>query len=55
MVIEPFTLHDNLMLAGGVITSGDCLVAEAVPHAEHYTSLTAFSHGVERAAAELLR
>jgi nucleoside 2-deoxyribosyltransferase len=55
MAIEPFTLHDNLMLAGGAITSGGCLVTEAVPHAGHYTSLIAFSHCVERAAAELLR
>jgi nucleoside 2-deoxyribosyltransferase len=55
MAIEPFTLHDNLMLVGGAITSGGCLVTEAVPHAGRYTSLIAFSHCVERAAAELLR
>ena len=38
MAIEPFTLHDNLMLAGGAITSRGCLVAEAMPHAGCYTS-----------------
>src|ERR1700743_605151 len=28
MAIEPFKLRDNLMLEGGVIASGGCLVAE---------------------------
>ena len=28
MAFEPFTLHDNLMLVGGVIASGGCLIAE---------------------------
>jgi hypothetical protein len=55
MAIEPFDLHDNLMLAGGIIASGGCLIAEAVPHAERYTSLTAFERCVARAATELLR
>jgi nucleoside 2-deoxyribosyltransferase len=36
MMIEPFELHDNLMLAGGVIASGGCFVAEAVPQAVRY-------------------
>jgi nucleoside 2-deoxyribosyltransferase len=55
MAIEPFTLHDNLMLAGGIVSSGGCMIAEAVPHAERYTSLVAFERCVARAAAELLR
>lgn len=55
MAIEHFTLHDNLMLAGGVIASGGCIVAEAAPHAERYTSLAAFEHCVAHAAAELRR
>src|ERR1700760_60505 len=39
MAIEPFTLQDNLMLVGGVIASGGCLVAQRASHAERYTSL----------------
>jgi nucleoside 2-deoxyribosyltransferase len=55
MAIEPFGLCDNLMLAGGVIASGGCFVAEAVPQAARYTSLVAFERCVERAAAALLQ
>jgi hypothetical protein len=40
--IQPFTLHDNLMLAGGIISSGGHLVAGTVPHAERYISLAVF-------------
>ena len=29
--IEPFGLHDNLMLIGGVIASGGCIITEAAP------------------------
>lgn len=55
MAIEPFTLHDNLMLAGGVIASGGCIVVEATPHAERYASLAAFERCVLQAAAVLFR
>jgi nucleoside 2-deoxyribosyltransferase len=55
MVIEPFTLHDNLMLAGGIVSSGGRLVAEQAPHAERYTSLAAFERCVMHAASALLR
>ena len=55
MAIEPFELHDNLMLDGGVIASGGCLVTETAPHTERYTSLTVFERCVESAAAALLR
>jgi nucleoside 2-deoxyribosyltransferase len=55
MGIEPFTLHDNLMLAGGIVSSGGCMIAEAVPYVERYTSLVAFERCTARAAAELLR
>ena len=55
MAIEAFALHDNLMLAGGIIASGGCLVAETTPYAERYTSLVAFERCVMHAAAELLR
>jgi nucleoside 2-deoxyribosyltransferase len=55
MAIEPFELHDNLMLAGGIIASGGCIVAETVPHADRYTSLAAFERCVARVAAELAR
>jgi nucleoside 2-deoxyribosyltransferase len=55
MAIEPYQLHDNLMLAGGVIASGGCIVAEAVPHDKRYTSLIAFDRCVARAAVDLLR
>ena len=41
MAIEPFELHDNLMLAGGVIASGGCIVAATTPHTERYTSVGA--------------
>jgi nucleoside 2-deoxyribosyltransferase len=54
MAIEPFGLHDNLMLAGGVIASGGCIIAEAVPNAQRYTSLAAFERCVAHAAAALL-
>ena len=53
MAIEPFGLHDNLMLAGGGIVSGGCIIAETTPHAERYRSLVAFERCVVRAAAEL--
>jgi nucleoside 2-deoxyribosyltransferase len=55
MAIEPFTLHDNLMLSGGIVSSGGCMIAEAVQHAERYTSLVAFERCAAHAAAELLR
>jgi nucleoside 2-deoxyribosyltransferase len=53
MAIEPFELHDNLMLAGGVIASGGCIVTESVQHAERYTSLAAFERCVLHAAVAL--
>jgi nucleoside 2-deoxyribosyltransferase len=55
MAVEAFALHDNLMLAGGVIGSGGCLFAAAAPHAERYTSLVAFERCVARAARDLGR
>jgi hypothetical protein len=55
MAIEPFELHDNLMLAGGVIASGGCPFTETVPHAKRYTSLIVFERCIARAATELLR
>jgi nucleoside 2-deoxyribosyltransferase len=51
MAIEPFALHDNLMLAGA-ITDG-CLVAAAEAPAERYTALWAFERCAERAATQL--
>jgi nucleoside 2-deoxyribosyltransferase len=54
MAIEPFELHDNLMLAGGIVASGGCLIAETAPEAERYISLAAFERCVAHAAAELL-
>ena len=55
MAIEAFELHDNLMLAGGIIASGGCIVADAASHAERYTLFAAFERCVMRAAATLLR
>jgi nucleoside 2-deoxyribosyltransferase len=55
MAIESFLMHDNLMLAGGVIASGGCIIAEAASHADRYTALIAFERCVAHAAAELLR
>jgi nucleoside 2-deoxyribosyltransferase len=51
MAIEPFTLHDNLMLAGA-ITDG-CLATATVALAERYRALWAFERCVERAATQL--
>jgi len=51
MVIEPFTLRDNLMLEGGVIASGGCLIAAPAVQVERYTSLASFEHCVMEAAA----
>ena len=42
MAIEPFELHDNLMLAGGIVASGGVIIAETTAHAERYTALAAF-------------
>ena len=50
MAIEAFDLDDNLMLVGGVIASGEFVVAGATPEAERYTGLAAFTRCVERAA-----
>jgi nucleoside 2-deoxyribosyltransferase len=55
MAVEPFTLHDNLMLAGGVIASGGCVIVKAAPDTERYTSLVAFERCAAQAAAALLR
>jgi nucleoside 2-deoxyribosyltransferase len=55
MAIEHFELRDNLMLVGGVITSGGCIIAETMPHGDRYTSLVAFERCVMRVAAELSR
>jgi len=55
MAIEPFALHDNLMLAGGVIASGGCVIVDAAPDTERYTSLVAFERCAAQAAAALLR
>jgi hypothetical protein len=55
MVIEPFGLHDNLMLVGGVIASSGCIVSPTMPHAERYTSLIASERCVAHAAAMLPR
>jgi nucleoside 2-deoxyribosyltransferase len=53
MAIEPFLLHDNLMLAGAVVASNGLFVAAQVPHADRYTSLTVFERCVEQAALQL--
>ena len=55
MAIEPFELHDNLMLAGGIAASSGCLITETAPPTKRYTSLAAFERCVARAAADLLR
>lgn len=53
MAIERFMLRDNLMLDGGVIASGGCLVAEPTAYGERYTSLVAFERCVSTAASLL--
>jgi nucleoside 2-deoxyribosyltransferase len=54
LAIEPFGLHDNLMLVGGVIESGGRLVTGRVESAARYTSLAVFERCVRFAAAALL-
>ena len=54
MAIEPFELHDNLMLIGAIVASGGSIIAETTAHAERYMSLAAFERCVV-CAAELLR
>jgi nucleoside 2-deoxyribosyltransferase len=54
IAIKPFALHDNLMLAGAVIASGGCIIAEAIPYAERYTSLLIFERCIMQAAGVLL-
>ena len=53
--IESFAPYDNLMLAGSVIASGNCVIVEAAPDTERYTSLVAFKRCAAQAAAALLR
>jgi nucleoside 2-deoxyribosyltransferase len=53
MAIEPFELCDNLMLAGGVVSAGGCIVIEPAPTPLRYISLVGFERCVERAAALL--
>jgi nucleoside 2-deoxyribosyltransferase len=53
MAIEPFMLRDNLMLDGGIIASGGCLVVEPTAYGERYTSLVAFERCVSEAASLL--
>jgi nucleoside 2-deoxyribosyltransferase len=53
MAIESFTLRDNLMLEGGVIASGGCLITVLAAHVERYTSLAAFERCVAEAAGLL--
>jgi nucleoside 2-deoxyribosyltransferase len=53
MAIEPFELHDNLILAGGIVASGGIIIAETTAHAERYKSLAAFERCVVCAAKRL--
>jgi nucleoside 2-deoxyribosyltransferase len=53
MAIEHFGEHDNLMLTGGIVASGGCLLTAAEPLAERYTALAAFERCVAEAAARL--
>ena len=53
MAVEDFQEHDNLMLAGGIVASGGCLITAAAPRSDRYTALTAFSRCVAHAAARL--
>jgi hypothetical protein len=53
MAIEPYTLRDNLVLEGGVIASGGCVVAGPVLHSQRNTRLAAFEQCVAEAAAIL--
>ena len=51
MAVEEFDRHDNLMLEGGIVASGGCLVVEEVPSDRRWHDLTAFG----RCAAEAAR
>jgi len=54
MQVEDFDLHDNLMLDGGIRAAGGVFETAAVPPAERWRDLTAFTRCV-MAAARLLR
>ena len=53
LAIEHFGQHDNLMLTGGIVASGGCLLTASAPQAERYTSPAAFERCVAEAAARL--
>ena len=53
MAVEDFQLHDNLMLAGGLVVCGCDPVSISEPYAERFTALTAFERCVANAAAKL--
>ncbi len=53
MAVEPFGLHDNLMLAGAIVGSGGSLMLADAPVGERYSWLAAFEACVVKAAAHL--
>jgi hypothetical protein len=53
MAVEDFDLLDNLMIAGGLLSSGGSPVSASVPYPERFTALTAFEQCVAVAAAAL--
>ncbi|NOG68909.1 nucleoside 2-deoxyribosyltransferase [Roseicella sp. DB1501] len=53
MAVEEFDRHDNLMLEGGIVASGGCLVVEEVEPGRRWHDLAGFARCVA-AAARLL-
>lgn len=49
MEIEQFSMTDNLMIDGGIITSKGEIISVTVPQEEMYTSLLGFEKCLERA------
>lgn len=53
LAVEAFELADNLMLVGGVLASGGCIIADITSEAERFTALLAFERCLAHAAAAL--
>jgi nucleoside 2-deoxyribosyltransferase len=54
MSIEPFQMHDNLMLEGAIVTSGGELKTGNSQSEDYYTDLTLFEAVVKIASDKLL-
>ncbi|NJR66126.1 MAG: nucleoside 2-deoxyribosyltransferase [Leptolyngbyaceae cyanobacterium CRU_2_3] len=53
--IEPFEMHDNLMLEGSIYTSNGAFQCDSIDPESYYTELKVFAAVVQIAAARLLK